>query len=330
MWILAKILCEITGAPRYKPTIRWARNSWTVNAFRVYELLFWRRVGIRRESLMTKDEFGNVKYTCYSWEAKIAFAEWRLREALKTLKWQPIRITVPVLVTPGGFRYFASPYVFAIAFDNVVIKTLGASPNTQAFTVTGSDPYLVGAAWVGSVGYSTAYSYNSVAATKEADVVGSVGASYYHSMWYLLNPATGSNTISVSAPSSVALAATSYSGVAGGREAGSTNTNLNSSTISTSTTVVASNCWLVSSASCDGNPTGGGTNNTQRTSALGNWFMGDSNATVGTGAQTATTACATGAGNYNSMITISISPTAGGGGGAPAAVQPTLLLLGAA
>jgi hypothetical protein len=311
--ILPELVALVTGVKRYKPDFEWASNSWTVNAFRVYESIFGRRIGIRHESSLVRSETGEVVVTCFSWEAKIAFVEWRIREFLKSWKWAPIRITVPILTTPDGFPFFASPYVFAIAADNSVVKTVGASPNTQAFTVTGSNPFLVGGSWVGVAStFATAYTYNSVSATRQKDLQGSSG-SYGMTLWTLLNPSTGSNTISVtSAGNSPALAADSFSGVLGGFDALGFNTNSNSTSISTSTTVVASNCWLASVGALDNNPTGGSTNNTQRQS-LGNWFIGDSNATVGTGAQSAAINCNAGAGTFNAMITISISPTAAAG-----------------
>src|SRR5690349_16076088 len=70
-YILPAILAILTNHPRYLPKIEWANDSCVHNIFRLYELIFWRRVGIRAElSSYLKD--GRTSYYCHSWESVFA------------------------------------------------------------------------------------------------------------------------------------------------------------------------------------------------------------------------------------------------------------------
>lgn len=198
----------------------------------------------------------------------------------------------------------------AIAQTNNGMGTFGASPNTLAATTSGSDRVLIAATWA-NLGYATGVTYNGVAMTKVQDLQGS-GSSYYLTLWILVNPTTGTNNLVASVASgNVQVAYDAFSGsTALTYDSLATNTNVNSSSIASSNSVVTANSWLISAGSCDGNPTGGGGTNFTLRNTAGNWVLGDSNATVGTGAQTASIPCNSGAGNFNAIITISLAPTA--------------------
>ena len=126
---------------------------------------------------------------------------------------------------------------------------------------------------------------------------------YFGNIWYLASPATGSNSLAITGTGNFATQWVSYTNVSG-IDGTSSVASGSGTSVSTSTSVTATGCWLVTATRFEGNATGGGTNNTQLQNS-GNHFLGDSNTTVGTGSQTATTA-----GNSSAYVsaTISIKP----------------------
>lgn len=222
MRILAKILALLTLHDRYFPEIEWSENSWTHNAFRTYEMLFGRRVGIRPEMTVqaVSDENGlHVTYACHSWEAVFALTETYIRETLASLKFQPIRIYIPVLMTPQGFPMIASPYIFAIAHD--VSANSGAqsnsSPWTYSHTCTGANlTFTANFRWWSNGGTQSVSSivYNSVALTLIATQDNESPTNYKSSAYYLANPSTGANTFTLtfSAGTYGIVGTTSFSG----------------------------------------------------------------------------------------------------------------------
>lgn len=106
-------------------------------------------------------------------------------------------------------------------------------------------------------------------------------------LFYLIAPATGANNVVITASASSILgASTSFTGASQTGQPDSSNSNSGSAitSLTTSTTVVASNCWLVGIGGVStGTPTGG-SGTTIRNSGFGVSTI-DSNATVGTGSQ---------------------------------------------
>ena len=203
MFFLPKILEWLTGKPRYLPEIKWSSKSWTHNVFRFYELIFWRKFGIRAEmsahAWRDKDGKSGITYQYHSFEAVCAGVETIIRDFLT---WRPkfrvVKIWVPVFSSTIGLPK-ASPFMFAIAFDNSRESDgLPSNPQTFSYTVTGSNPIL----WAGTTianNTVTAVSYNSVGLTQldtyTINGSGPNGVFYAH---YLPGPATGSNTVSIS------------------------------------------------------------------------------------------------------------------------------------
>lgn len=117
---------------------------------------------------------------------------------------------------------------------------------------------------------------------------------YRQYLFYLVAPATGSNNIVVTYPNSTyqtrtSIAAVSYSGASQTSQPDSYNSATNASTTSltATTTVVNSDCWLVTGAMGLRNNLAGGTGTTLRTATnatVSAWIF-DSNGTVGTGSQ---------------------------------------------
>ena len=130
--------------------------------------------------------------------------------------------------------------------------------------------------------------YNGVALTQ----IGTVSNGNTQSLWYLINPATGSHTIAVSGShttNTIWQGAISYTGAKQTGQPDSFNTATSQTTVQTiSTTVVANNSWLVAAFGVsDNNPPSAGTGTTSRQgfSGSGSGFIGDSNGTVASGSR---------------------------------------------
>lgn len=398
MKILATILATLTQHPRYKVVagadFQWAKNSWSYNAFRVYELVFWRREGIRKEASVSSD--GSV--TCYTWEARVAFTEAKIRtyslrafvqwatgvrrekitlhesfewapslvynlfrvyelmfgrrsgvrpemssmpdgqggniqafhsweavlvhlelsfRALFTFKIRlPYKVWVPILKTPQGMPVFASPYLFAIAWDSSVnaAETNNAG-QPWSHTCTGSNMILT----VGNVGEAsttdpfTGTTYNGVAMTVGNGIGGGVSSvSRYYKMYYLTHPNAGaSHTIqpAVSPSQYNQGASTSFSGASQSAIDNTATAQNTGSNPATSITPVAANCWLVNYLGGDSGSwtSAAGAGTTERTNGSAPFAMGDSNGTV-TGGSSHTMNWTVAANNWGSVI-MSIAPS---------------------
>lgn len=184
----------------------------------------------------------------------------------------------------------------ALAFDASSIKAFTAgSPVTLSHTCTGSNRILIVFVFdsAGSTHGTTGVTYNGVAMTQigTAQTYPS-GAVSSTSAWYLIAPATGVNTISVATTtaSSTSIISMSYTGAKQSGQPDSSFKDLYNTTGHTtwslSTTVVASNCWLVAGMVDDSNAPTAGSGTTMRQNS-GSGFGGfDSNGTVSTGSQT--------------------------------------------
>lgn len=336
--MLMYLLSKFTG-PRYRPEITWS-YFWTHNIFRAYEIVFGRKFGIKAEMTSTAYRHKGKMYVthkAWSFEAKVALTETVIRELLQSVsEWRmPRLVLVPMyspmyqfsnsLKLPSGIP---SPYRFAIAFDATSHSTSpgigsGSSPFSWSHTCTGSNLTLV----VGSLGETgiSAGTYNSVSMTQQGtNQLDSAGNSA-SSMWTLFGPSTGANNITMTfTANSVYFVAGSYSGTNQSAVDSHTQnkTTVDATSYSLTTTVVASNCWLVAVASTE-NDTGCGTQSmtvgTSRSSSgntrnngsnqFGGSF-GDSNATVSTGAQSLTFNATTS--NHWTTHIVSLAPAGGG------------------
>lgn len=301
---------------RYKPQIEWSKDSFVHNVFRFFEFVLGRKAGIRAEvSISTYlDENGEqvVVRQFHTIEAALTHGEFKLRSFFKKLtrprnwnwfndlknSFESIKIVVPQTVS--GFQMPSeSPYLFAIAYVGTsTIQDSGSTLNLSvAFSTSGSDRLLT----VGTrayrnpnnTGFVDSVTYNSVAAT----AVGSGGQTCNQNngrvyMHYLVAPATGSNTLQVNfnqSGTNGALLGTQYSGAKQSSQPDSSNQGQGiGNSLSATTTVVASDCWLVGVMVSMFGPTTivAGTGTTERgSSGSPDFFMGDSNGTVGTGSQ---------------------------------------------
>lgn len=154
-----------------------------------------------------------------------------------------------------------------IARDTFLTRNSQNNNNwTGSYTVTGTAPALIVYAEGGAGNTATAATYNGVAMTK----INAVNC--YTTVWIasfiLINPATGSNTLSISFSevSNHSVTAASYTGVASGAGTGGSDSD-SSFTWPTSgvnrsvtTTTVSNNCWISAYLRANGGPYANGTN----------------------------------------------------------------------
>lgn len=303
--ILPTLLAWITGHVRYRVDIEWSSVLWTHNAFRAYELIFWRKYGIRREASAISyfdKELGKriVKYTCFTWEARIAYTEARIRNgfrALKSLRARklfPYRIGIAEIATPSGIR-IPCPYLFAIAVDatGALRNSGGGTPISFSLTTSGSDRLLL-ADSISFQQYTLTLTYNLSSLTKFEGISGIENTLNAPEGFYLNAPATGSNTLAAtySDNDNCALAAVSYTGCSQTSaviDSHATASTAGATSLACSTTVVLSNCWEIVFANSD-QGVSAGTGATLRVAATGSLdnTVFDSNGTVSTGSQSIT------------------------------------------
>src|SRR5258708_4769086 len=137
---LPKILATLTQPPRERvDNIDWSNKSWTHNIFRVYEIVFWRRAGIRAEiSVHATLDNGKqcITYRFHSIEAIIGFAESWVRGLIP--RSIPVKIWKPLMATSGGMLTIPGIY-FAIAFDGNAQKETSGLTNTVSLTTSASN-----------------------------------------------------------------------------------------------------------------------------------------------------------------------------------------------
>ena len=212
----------------------------------------------------------------------------------------------------------------AIAFDAATDGGNGASVHSFAHTCTGDDRILFVMAST-DAGVTPSVTYNSVAMSL-IDTITTDSVRDHH-LFVLVNPASGSNTVAVTASAGTIFAgATSYTGAkqTGQPDSFAKNSALVASTLTGTTTVVASNCWLVALGQADGGTVTAGTGTTKRTQYGGfaQFAIVDSNGTVGTGSQSLVIN-----GSLSVPMVIIVASFAPVGGVTPTA-SPTLLTLG--
>lgn len=193
----------------------------------------------------------------------------------------------------------------AIAYDATSRGT-----GTASHTCSGSDRLLIVSA-VSQSGTSVP-TYNGVSTTS---LTSQTTAHHKHEVFYLVAPATGANDIVCTGGTWVAA---SYTGVSQVSPIDSSNSGQTASyTINVATTVVASDCWLVSAtgASFNSNSYTSNSNRTDRFTSTViqpgtpymNTSIGDSNGTIGTGSQSTTHSESGGAGTGYSIVGIDLS-----------------------
>jgi hypothetical protein len=196
----------------------------------------------------------------------------------------------------------------AIAFDNAAGQDSASS--TMSYTCTGSNLILLVGIYINNSASDSvsAVTYNSVSMTRVAIKTDGAESGY---LYYLINPSTGSNTISMTHSNQIGTAlAASYTGTNQSSQPDSHGEGEQTNgTFTQSTTVVASNCWLVGMFTGDsGNDITAGTGTTRRVRPGNQAVWMDSNATVGTGSQSLVGTLVTA--NHSLALIASIAPVA--------------------
>lgn len=197
----------------------------------------------------------------------------------------------------------------AVAFD--AVSNSGYSPASWSHTCSGNQRLLL--VCVTGSSRPTGITYNGVALTKLASSAGNGTTGKTMELWYLIAPATGSNTIAVSgSPTDYIGIAQSYTGVKQSGFPDAEHFVYDSSgaktTHSGTVTTVANNCWLVGWAHTNGGNTSAGANTTQRSASGSFAFEGyDSNAArTPAGSQSLNFSSATSV--FWSSVVVSIAP----------------------
>jgi len=199
--ILPWILSFLTGKPRYLPDIEWSQKSWVHNIFRVYELIFWRKYGIRKEASAYLGKDGNVHYQFYTLESFLLYSESLVRELFKKKFKLNFEFTQLQFAMPVNTPQLQIPWIsFAIAFGGNSTGNATAATNTisYSFTTGGSDRIMFSHNTNDtSAQDNTVATYNSVSMTNiQSANFGGVGSWIF--LWMLVAPTTGSNTYSSS------------------------------------------------------------------------------------------------------------------------------------
>lgn len=294
----------------------WSKKSWTHNVFRLFEVVFGRRYGIRKEAAYWVEiEDGKRVEHCelYTIEAVFAYTETMARNLFRLPKFEIVR--VPQFITPQGIRFpsLQFPYMFAIAFDASALATASGSATSITWnqTCTGSNGLFV----VGNQGNISgtnnisANTYNGVSCAQVGTGQnGDTGSLRVTSFWWLLNPATGSNAVITSSSPAGFIdgVSASYTGVKQSGQPDASNTGaFGSPSPALSITVVAANSWIISSGW--GRTTGAsGTSTTGRLNASGNGIY-DSNGGLSAGSHSITATWSGGV-NEGNMVGASFAP----------------------
>lgn len=359
---LPYIFSFITGKARYKPEIEWSDVSWTHNVFRFYEMIFWRRYGIRAEASTRAYKKDGIQYEerkFFTIEAFIAYAEGVVRKEISRLIQKGRMFDRELMFTfrelfdakliyaPMGFSHpgmDTSAYRFAIAFD-ATSKQSAANPSTMtiAHTCTGSNLILfTSTIWFDSTGGAPGtVTLNSVVyagsgGTKDNHVESAAGT-YKLQAWRVTGPSTGANnnvlTWSAAINDNAAIIACSYTGASQGTQPDNSqpNSSISGTSITTNITPVANDCMLIDmfgDVDTTGAPTAGGGQTERNTQTSGNGFlnaMSEKLLSGGGGASQSMQYTKNGVAGRLLHIVISIAPA---GGAAATSTVPTLLTMG--
>lgn len=311
MWFrifLSRILATFTQHPREIVHIgkdfTWSKKSFVHNFFRIYELIFGRRFGVRIETMLISTSNGENKFTFFTKEARLAHFEANIRDFVRNIKdkiLSPARIYFPrlILSTPVGIVFPWSQVLMAIAYDtSLADSNAGTSVTTHTtagMTITGSNitVALCGFGQAASASYPTTAKWGGSGGTAMTTCSADIwitGAAISTSAWYLdnLSSDTQSGYVSYSVTQSrIGVGMISMTGAKNG-SLGTVGTNSSSSVtpLEKPITTAADNSLVV--AFCTYNRTDGstasGTNQTQRfnTSILANHDMSGSTQTTTT------------------------------------------------
>lgn len=292
---------SIFTGPRYRPTIEWARNNWTHNVFRIFELIFGRKFGIRCEVVA----YSNGDYTFFTWEARIAHFEGIIRKVIVTeLKLIDSHFYSPSLRLQRG----------VIVYDTSGKQDAEGATATIALTLSGSNLTLVGYPYDTLGDLLTGVTWNTTETLTQVNKInGNIAA--YDYIYRLFNPTTGTfNVVATTSSINVRLMAASYSGTnQTALDNSSSGSAVNTATYTPSTiTTNVDNCmtaWFVENNSGNANTASTGT--VRQSSGTGRSILDLLATSTGTYQITGLTGTGFGGGTDWWHLTISMAPAGG-------------------
>ncbi len=333
--ILPKILAVLTRHDRdivvAGVDFQWSDNLWTPNIFRVYELIFGRRLdknggSIRAASKGWIDSEEGVFYQFgIAFEDNVALVEASIRQFFANFRLPKFKLVYfPVLTfqTPNGMtisRQMLIPYRFAIAIDNTGSVQDSAHPESFNFLFTGSNGLLTLTGVNTAAGeWPTNTTYNSVNMTQDTYNANShINSGSNDTAFYSLRgPSTGTNAVGIAwtgSPIVYGITVASYTGVSQGAydnsNAVDSGTGTTTSLVMNLPNVQAANCWaigfLINDQAAPSYSVGAERVANPRSSADSQF---DSAGTIGTGSQNITATISPAAHTYYTIF--SIAPVA--------------------
>ena len=335
---LAELLAFVTGAKRYRPEIKWSSMLWTHNIFRVYEMIFWRRVGIRCESAQWQNLDHSEHRIAYTFEARCKFLEADIRALFKRLASIRVYVLQPV-ATMGVFDPRLLPYAFAIAAQAYTkAATQTTTPHTaSSVVVSGSNTLLVTSAWRpanATTPTSVVFNTSENATKAETDTSTPNSGGYYGSeIWYLFGATatTANNVLTFTGGGNSFQYLLQYTGVVNQNTSGTSSGGVAYSSLACfrSFTPSTANGWVLWFGAGDGSLATGVYNSTgamRSTVPSSDWCAADSGATVAVSA--VSYGYTNSSGTKGSLSILGFGNDGSGGGGAAAPVT-TLPFLGA-
>lgn len=196
----------------------------------------------------------------------------------------------------------------SIAFDNSTIQSVAANNPSYSHTTSGSNVMMILSVQAQNANTPSAVTYNGVALTLLDSIV--LDSSSRILLYYLSNPSTGSNTLSITgtAGDTYVSCVSTYTGVATSIDNNTKGSHSSVSTyVSQALTPIADNCWVVATVQNDqGNGTTAVSGTLRQHDGNGQGFL-DTNSAVHPA--TSTTLSYTGAGTGNVVsIAVSLAP----------------------
>lgn len=291
------ILAFFTKTDRYFPEIEWASDNWTHNAICLFELVFGSREDIHGPQTTSWKAMRGGRVVAegviaHSFAGACVVFESYVRAYLKSWKFVPFRVYVPMMNTVGGFPVPASPWLFAIAVGSPThTEDYSGSAGTTldcVSTAAGSNRF----AWAGffyqnaSTTTVSAMTYDGVAMVATADTPQSIPANGNNSkavfLYGLASPSTTTNAVvSVTWAASLSasyIAVTTYTGAQSSSTADAhTSASGTAGGFTMTLTTVADNAWIFGFFRAEIGGTAAGTNTTMRYNN-GDGGSGDTNA----------------------------------------------------
>jgi len=257
---MMRLFAWITGVPRYRPEIKWSKDSWTHNVFRCKEWLVGRPHRVTPELYFSHDN-GKTTFYFVTMESLIAHFEGLIRLAFR--KWVPKEIRFPQFVSTQGMTVPSGVFM-AVAYDSGGTQTTAATNPTFNFTITGSNIMLIGFAFYNTNADGvTGMTWNTSENLTKDETVHFTTGSQYGYLFHLASASTGTHALTGAAgAANMRIDGASYTGSHTSLDAHTQNTQDNTATITCSITTGAANTIIVAgtinnngdaSTSSDGN-----------------------------------------------------------------------------